>query len=180
MDFLCNLPRKDNGLRIVYGLWQYLFHLLENIIPLYWKTTHRSPLNEVDHECENVKTPACFHREDNLVMPSAPRKLTQAQLYTINQIKENKERTTKYRYLGPTSADLMAKIPVLYDDNDKTNKFPTLIEFTGALNVNKRVYFGPVDITRMRILLLDDKGNMLNLNNMDWSFSLISEHLYQY
>ena len=39
-------------------------------------------------------------------------------MYTINQIKENKERTTKYRYLGPTSADLMAKIPILYDDNE--------------------------------------------------------------
>ena len=45
-------------------------------------------MNELEHECENVKTPGCFHREENLVMPSAPRKLTQAQLYTINQIKK--------------------------------------------------------------------------------------------
>ena len=41
-----------------------------------------------------------------------------------------------------------------------------------------REYFGPVDIQRMRITLVDDFGRVLDLNNMDWSFSLMFECIY--
>jgi hypothetical protein len=41
-----------------------------------------------------------------------------------------------------------------------------------------REYFGPVDIQRMRITLVDDFGRVLDLNNMDWSFSLVFECVY--
>ena len=45
---------------------------------------------------------------------------------------------------------------------------------------NERAYFGPVDIERMRVKLIDDKGNPINLNGLDWSFTLCVEELYQY
>ena len=32
----------------------------------------------------------------------------------------------------------------------------------------------------MRVRLLDDKGNVINLNGSDWSVTLIAEILYQY
>jgi hypothetical protein len=54
------------------------------------------------------------------------------------------------------------------------------VEFSGSLQDNKRTYFGPVNIDRMRVRLLDDKGNILNLNGAEWSISIISENLYQY
>jgi hypothetical protein len=41
-----------------------------------------------------------------------------------------------------------------------------------------REYFGPVDIQRIRITLVDDFGRVLDLNNMDWSFALMFECLY--
>ena len=41
-----------------------------------------------------------------------------------------------------------------------------------------REYFGPVDIQRMRITLVDEFGRVLDLNNMDWSFALMFECLY--
>jgi len=41
-----------------------------------------------------------------------------------------------------------------------------------------REYFGPVDIQRMRITLVDDFGRILDLNNMDWSFALMFECVY--
>ena len=41
-----------------------------------------------------------------------------------------------------------------------------------------REYFGPVDIQRMRITLIDDFGRVLDLNNMDWSFALMFECVY--
>jgi len=41
-----------------------------------------------------------------------------------------------------------------------------------------REYFGPVDIQRIRITLVDDFGRVLDLNNMDWSFALMFECVY--
>ena len=51
---------------------------------------------------------------------------------------------------------------------------------TGFSSWDRRVYFGPVSIERLRITLLDDKGNILNLHGHDWSFTLIADQLYQY
>ena len=41
-----------------------------------------------------------------------------------------------------------------------------------------REYFGPVDVQRMRITLVDEFGRVLDLNNMDWSFALMFECIY--
>jgi len=41
-----------------------------------------------------------------------------------------------------------------------------------------REYFGPVNIERLRITLVDDLGRVIDLNNMDWSFSLMFECVY--
>ena len=52
--------------------------------------------------------------------------------------------------------------------------------FTSDKNRFKRKYNGPIDIDKMEIKLLDDRGNLLNLNGAEWSMTLISTHLYQY
>jgi hypothetical protein len=41
-----------------------------------------------------------------------------------------------------------------------------------------RYYFGPVDLHRFRVSLYDEYGRILELNNMDWSFTLSFECLY--
>jgi hypothetical protein len=41
-----------------------------------------------------------------------------------------------------------------------------------------REYFGPVDIQKMNIQLLDEYGRILDLNNMDYSFCLIFQSVY--
>ena len=48
---------------------------------------------------------------------------------------------------------------------------------TTAMN-RSREYFGPVDITRLSITLFDEYGRVIDLNNMDWSFTLAFEKLY--
>ena len=45
---------------------------------------------------------------------------------------------------------------------------------------DKRIYFGPVTLYKFRIRLLNDKGLLVDLNNMDWSFSLLITQVYQY
>ena len=41
-----------------------------------------------------------------------------------------------------------------------------------------RQYFGPVDIQKMQIQLLDEYGRILDLNNMDYSFCLSFQTIY--
>jgi hypothetical protein len=108
---------------------------------------------------------------------SSPRKLTQAQIYTINTIQQERNNTTIDRYTGPTTTDVLALIPV------KTYSLlpgQPYIEFGSALQTNERIYFGPVNIERMKIQLMDDKGNILNMHGNDWSFTITSTHLYEY
>tara|TARA_B100000795_G_scaffold253967_3_gene224514 strand:+ start:3680 stop:4987 length:1308 start_codon:yes stop_codon:yes gene_type:complete len=42
----------------------------------------------------------------------------------------------------------------------------------------KRSYFGPVDLMKLRIRLLDEFGRVINLNNSDYSFTIRVEQLY--
>ena len=112
------------------------------------------------------------------ILPTAPRLLTQTQIYTINEIFKNNEKTTNYRLKSPTATDTFAIIPMKRSGNSATGD--AYIEFGGSLQDNKRTYFGPVNIERLRVKLLDDRGNILNLNGCDWSITLISENLYQY
>jgi len=50
---------------------------------------------------------------------------------------------------------------------------------SGQLDFRTRIYFGPVDIQKMRITVLDEFGRTLNLNNMDWSMALVFECMYE-
>ena len=112
-----------------------------------------------------------------IVLPSAPRTLTQSQIYTINEINKNRNNTTNYLSKAPTTSDILGVLPI------KTAGLSTgslIVEFSGSVQDNIRTYFGPVDIDRMCVKLIDDKGNILNLNGCDWCVTLICECLYQY
>ena len=111
------------------------------------------------------------------ILPSAPRTLTQAQIYTINEIMKNREKNTSYRGKAPTSSDTFALIPI---KRAGLNTGDMYVDFSGSIQDNKRIYFGPVDIDRMRIRLLDDRGFTVDLHGVDWCITLISENLYQY
>jgi hypothetical protein len=112
------------------------------------------------------------------VLPSAPRTLTQAQIYTINQINANKNNLTNYLSKAPTSSDILAILPIKTSTGVATGTL--IVDFSGSLQDNTRTYFGPVNIDRMAVKLLDDKGNVLNLNGNDWCVTLVCECLYQY
>lgn len=111
------------------------------------------------------------------ILPSAPRTLTQAQIYTINEIIKNRNKTISFRSKAPTNSDTFAIIPIKYGSMS-TGQLYT--EISGQFQDNKRIYFGPVDIDRFRIRLLDDRGNTVNLHGADWCVTIISDNLYQY
>jgi hypothetical protein len=120
------------------------------------------------------------YKKTPIVLPTAPRLLTQAQIYSINEINKNNASNTSFRSRAPTNPDIFALIPVKLSYNDSTTSNSVYVEFSGSLQENKRIYFGPVNIERLRIKLLDENGNILNLNGADWSVTIIAELLYQY
>jgi hypothetical protein len=106
-----------------------------------------------------------------------PRRLTQSQIYSINQILDSRKTTYKYRTTGPTTTDVFAIIPLKKQGFDAGD---AIVELGSSLMYNTRTYFGPVNVSRLRVSLQDDKGNTLNLNGSDWSITIMAETLYQY
>lgn len=111
------------------------------------------------------------------ILPSAPRTLTQAQIYTINEIIKNRSKTISFKAKAPTNSDTFAIIPIKYGSLSTGELFS---ETSGQFQDNNRIYFGPVNIDRLRIKLLDDRGNVIDLHGADWCITLISQNLYQY
>ena len=142
----------------------------------------QSVLNDQTVNAQNGLLIAGKYQEEytstQIVLPSAPRTLTSAQLYTINSINSNNNNLTNYLAKAPTSSDILAIIPVKTSVGVPTGSL--LVEFSGSLQDSSRTYFGPVNIERMAVKLLDDKGNILNLNGNDWCVTLVCECLYQY
>ena len=102
-------------------------------------------------------------------------KLTANQLYSANQILSNKINKQPYFSTGPFVQDVFGIIPI------KTSGLvngQSYIEFGGTLQIQERIYFGPVNIRRMSLRLMNDKGQVLDLNNANWSISFIAECLY--
>lgn len=111
------------------------------------------------------------------ILPSAPRTLTNAQIYTVNEIIKNRNKTISFRSNAPTNSDTFAVIPIKYGSMS-TGQLYT--ELSGQFQDNKRIYFGPVDIDRLRVQLLNDRGNVVDLHGGDWSITILAEVLYQY
>jgi hypothetical protein len=59
------------------------------------------------------------------------------------------------------------------------NVFNFLSKDNFSLITTPRQYFGPVDIQKLQIQLLDEYGRILNLNNMDYSFCLTFQTIYE-
>lgn len=106
-----------------------------------------------------------------------PRTLTQAQQYSINEIIKNRKNSPNIKVPPPSTNNLMAIIPV----NQNGMAFgDVFVEKANTIGLNIRNYFGPVDIERIEVKLYDDKGNILDLNGSEWSFSVLTTQLYQY
>ena len=120
--------------------------------------------------------PLNCNSETLAVLPSAPRTLTQAQIYTINEIMRNKNQTDYYTD-APNDTDILAVIPLKLGS---ANIGDRIVEMSGQLQDSRRDYNGPVDIERLGIKLIDDTGFIVDLNNSDWTISLLYEYIYHY
>lgn len=102
--------------------------------------------------------------------------LTKNQLYSALQI--NNYATNLSEKSDILNTNLINNVFAIVPFENKSLQWG-LTMFTSDKNKFKRKYAGPVNISKLNIKLLNDKGNVINLNGSEWSFSMISTHLYE-
>jgi hypothetical protein len=131
-----------------------------------------------DIPCETIPDPFGGPNDKITVnIPSEPRTLTEAQLYSVNEIRRNRDLTRVDRVAEPTSSNVFAMV------NFNKNGLPigsTISDSGLALSAFTRDYFGPVTLQRLKVTLVDDNGFVVNLNGNDWSFTFAAKALYEY
>jgi hypothetical protein len=105
--------------------------------------------------------------------------LTQAQIYAINAVTVSSSvNNSSDGYIntqtGPTSGNTFAIIPLPSDVIVVSRPGP-YVRFGEDLLAFKRRYAAPTNLERLAVTLKDDKGNLVNLYDNDWSFSLLVE-----
>jgi hypothetical protein len=138
-------------------------------IPNYWSSDLATSTSCITASGSNNNIP--------VYVQNAPRRLTQAQLFTLNSTTQSRSQTQRNRLTAPTNTNVLALIPLR--DVNRVSPGRVIID-NFNLNNAERVYFGPVDLERMRVRLVDDQGYTVNLNGNNWSFTMTITSLYQY
>lgn len=159
-------------------------HLNDGLITVASRDTFIQPSSYT-----NRSNFVCDPNTGELVYNSAndqqTKRLTQNQIYSVTQIANSKnvsniitstEVTGNSFGTGPFEKDLFGVIPLKLSGLRNGESF---VEFGGTLQNQERTYFGPVNIKRMTVKLKTDRGNVLDLNGSNWSFSLVCEQLYR-
>ena len=115
---------------------------------------------------------------------SYTKNMTQKQIYAATEnynTQQNVNTSTTftnktYYSSGPFAKDVFALVPIKLAGLANNSVF---VEFGGTLQQQERTYFGPVNISRLSIKLINDKGETVDLNNANWSLALVVEQLYQ-
>jgi hypothetical protein len=102
--------------------------------------------------------------------------LTQKEIYATNEKIASRKNKSKSYSSGPFVKDIFGLVPM---KTSGLQNGSTYIEFGGTLQNQDRTYFGPVNIHRMSVKLMNERGDVVDLNGSNWSFSLMCEQLYQ-
>lgn len=100
--------------------------------------------------------------------------LTQNQVYSTQQIVAEQNKVKNNFNEGLFAKDVFAMLPL-----KPTSAGSIYVADGGSLEKQERVYFGPVNISRLSVKLINDKGDVVDLNGSNWSFQLTCEQLYQ-
>ena len=105
-----------------------------------------------------------------------------SQMFSANAIQTNNIPTPRIRNATiQDETDILTKIPIKRSPLEwLTDPGKLYVEFSGSLQTPVREYFGPCNIGTLSVSLCDDKGNLLDLNGLDWSCTLMVTSLYSY
>ena len=159
-------------------------HLNDGLVTVTAKDTDiplPSYANRTNYTCDPVTKELTYNTEQRTDYS----KLTQNQIYALTQLANSKnianqvssgEVSSKNYGSGPFAKDVFGIIPLKLPGLQNGSSY---VEFGGTLQNQERIYFGPVNIHRMSVKLLSDRGNVVDLNGANWSFSLVCEQLYR-
>ena len=104
--------------------------------------------------------------------------LTKNQIYAASQIidAQNARTTAANQPGGVYLTDVFAAVPlklgsIAFGQNHT--------ELSGTLQNQDRLYFGPVNINRLTVKLVNDRGDPVDLNGQNWSMQISCEYLYE-
>ena len=177
-----NIPIVSEAVGDNYGTKYFLIHVDD----FNQNQMNTNVIGASDNPITHLNDPIYFARDsdfvktgpgtrDIFIIPKEKKELTIPQLHSINEINKNRTSET-VRNTPPTMKNMFGMVPIRRGDF----LGPAFCENGGSLQSNERTYFGPVNISRLHVKLLDDKGNLVNLNGCNWSFSMVCETLYQY
>ena len=156
---------------------QYFFVLLDD----YNNNKISSNLSTLYDEESSLTIPDYFSNNldpsglnvDNIVQynQGIPRQMTLAQQHTLNEILLQRHKPTE-KLKFSVSSDVLAIIPVNTTNLVFGQSSFSYIDSNSVI----RKYCGKVNIDRMRVRLINDRGQLVNLNGANWSFVLKSTH----
>ena len=159
-------------------------HLNDGLVTITTGDTFIQP-SSYTNKSNFVCDPATGQVTYNTANDSQSRRLTQKQLYSVVEIANSANNsniisntgvTGNNFGTGPFEKDVFGLIPLKLAGLQNGQSF---VEFGGTLQNQERTYFGPVNLKRMTVRLKTDRGNVLDLNGSNWSFSLVCEQLYK-
>ncbi len=110
---------------------------------------------------------------------SNPRLNTQANIYKKNVIKQTASNNDSSQLdQSHNKSNVLVHIP--YPPKGSISNPINYITFTSQLSLINREYFGPVNISKLKIQLLNDEGYSIDLANQNWSIVIEAEVLYQF
>jgi hypothetical protein len=156
-------------------------HLNDGLVTIANKETSiRLPsyANPSNRTCDPVTGQLTY----NTSVSTDNKKLTANQIYSLTEIANSQYSTettgssirSKSYGNSPSAKDVIAILPMKVAGLQNGASY---MEFGGTLQNQGRSYFGPVNIRKFAISLLSDRGNKVDLNNANWSFSLVVESL---
>jgi hypothetical protein len=159
-------------------------HLNDGLVTITSRDTE-TPLPSYALRTNFICDPATGEKVYNTQSRNNNNKLTEKQIQSLvskaNATSSENNLTTgnvnsKIYGSTPFVSDVFGVIPLKLGGK---NNGETIVEFGGTLQNQERQYFGPVNIQRMSVKLVSDRGNVVDFNNANWSFSLICEQLYK-
>ena len=118
-----------------------------------------------------------------LYPPEEPRVRTFSQLLALNARTFKPDQLyNNYRSFGANLPNTFAIFNYNLSGTSGTDggtSFGSILSTTISGNANRQ-FFGPVNIDRFQIRLVDSEGHTVNLHGANWSFQLTVTQLYQY
>jgi len=156
-------------------------HLNDGLITITNSDT-TIPLPSYANRSNFVCDPVTGEKVYSVVNDNVTNRLTEKQIYATQVAANSTSQdssigtsvSTKSYGSGPFVTDVFGLVPMKISGLQNGSSY---VEFGGTLQNQERSYFGPVNINRMSVKLVTDRGNLVDLNKANWSFSLICETL---